>query len=153
MTTHVGHLKASIVYIPQVNAIERDFDPMFALCLKIAEYLEYVQSLSWAQRKYFSKTELVEKAKAFTLRVDEVNCQVIIQLNEYHASSTAQSQNLRDIGIVNNSDAERGTYSHNSREIKFNNDVVIGALGMLVFVLIAFYIHFYTSSTVATLIK
>ena len=148
-----GHLKTSIVYIPKVNAIERDFDPVFALCLKIAGFLEYVQSLSWAQRKIFSKTELIEKAKAFTLRVDEVNCQVIIQLNEYHTSSTAQSRSIRNTDLLQNSVGENESSRRKNHDIKFNNDVLIGALGMLIFVLFAFYIQFYSASTVGTSIE
>ena len=118
---------------------------MFALCLKIAEFLEYTQSLSYIQRKMIIKTELVDKAKAYTLRVDEVNCQVIIQLNEYHANV---AQNRSHNSVDNHLDHENSRDpipSSRMGAVKFNNDFIFGALGMAVFVIIAIYLHIHSS--------
>ncbi len=145
LVTCAGHLKANIVFIPRVNDIERDFDPVYALCLKIAEFLEFTQSLSYIQRKMTIKTELVDKAKAYTLRVDEVNCQVIIQLNEYHANAAQNRNNNAGDNHSNHESNRDSGVSNRLGTVKFNNDFIFGALGMAVFVIIAIYLHIHGS--------
>lgn len=133
-----------MIYIPEVNVIERDFQPVVELCHQIADFLESVQTLSWTQRRYSYKKELVEKAKAFTLRVDEINCQVIIQLNAYSNQSRDRGQSsdedddasARDVTSVGG----RRRLIHN---LYRNNDFLIGSAGMIFFLLVAMYIHLY----------
>jgi hypothetical protein len=137
-------LKENVVFIPEVNVIERDFQPVIELSKQIAEFLEYVMSLSWTQRKFSYKTQLVEKAKIFTLRVDEINCQVIIQLNAY-------SNQGRERGLSSDEDesehSRSGRVQESSKDkfsnIKYDNEFMMGAVGMVIFVIIALYIHFY----------
>lgn len=99
------------------------------------------------QRKFSFKKELIEKAKNFTLRVDEINCQVIIQLNAY-------SNQGRDRGL--SSDEEDSEHARTGRvqesaqykqhkftNIKYDKEFFIGAVGMVIFVAVALYIHFY----------
>ena len=139
-----GHLKENVVYIPEVNVIDRDFHPVVELSKQIAEFLEHAQSLSWTQRRYSCKKELVEKAKFFTLRVDDINCQVIIQLNAY-------SNQGRDRGL--SSDEEDSEHARPGRvpdrrkdifrNLRYDNEFIIGVVGMALFVAIAIYIHCY----------
>jgi hypothetical protein len=74
-------LKENTIHLPDVKGLETDFMPVFFLCTMIAHFLEETQELSWGARRILSKDELSLKAKAFTTRVDEVSCQVLLQLN------------------------------------------------------------------------
>jgi hypothetical protein len=76
-----GHLKENTVHLPDVSGLETDFLPVFAQCTHIAEFLEETQCLSWASRRILSKEDLALKAKTYTNRIDEISCQVLIQLN------------------------------------------------------------------------
>ena len=87
-----GHLKENTVHLPDVTGLETDFLPVFAQCDLIAIFLEETQSLSWSSRRILAKEELSLKAKTFTLRIDEISCQVLIQLN-VRASQTSQHYN------------------------------------------------------------
>jgi hypothetical protein len=141
-----GHLKENVVYIPEVNVIERDFHPVVELSKQIADFLESVQALSWTQRKYYRKAELVEKAKVFTLKVDEINCQVIIQLNAYSNQGRDRGESSEEDDMSEHS--RSGRVSSESKKqivsnITYNNEFLMGAVGMLLFVAIAVYIHFY----------
>lgn len=145
LTICAGHLKENVVYIPEVNVIERDFHPVVELAKQIADFLEDTLALNWLQRKIHRKAELVEKAKIFTLRVDEVNCQVIIQLNAY-------SNQGRDRGLSSdeddNSEHSRAVRVVDSKKdifnkITYDKEFILGAAGMLIFVAVAIYIHFY----------
>ena len=132
------------MYIPEVNVIDRDFHPVVELSKQIAEFLEDAQALSWAQRRYSCKKELVEKAKFFTLRVDDINCQVIIQLNAYSnqgrdrglSSDEEDSEHSRSVRVI---DHQKNVF----KNLRYDNEFVIGAAGMTIFVAIAIYIHFY----------
>lgn len=64
--------------------------PVFAQCAHIAHFLEDTQSLSWSVRRILSKEELAQKAKSYTTRIDEISCQVLIQLN-IRSTSTPDS--------------------------------------------------------------
>lgn len=104
-----------------------------------------VQALSWTQRKYYRKAELVEKAKIFTLRVDEINCQVIIQLNAYsnQGRDRGVSSDEDDYSEHSRSGRVHETKKHFMSNITYNNEFFIGAVGMLLFIAVAIYIHFY----------
>ena len=146
----VGHLKENVVYIPEVNVIEKDFHPVVELAKQIAEFLEDVQSLSWIQRRYYKKAELVEKAKSFTLRVDEINCQVIIQLNAYSNQGRDRSRSSLSSDEDDTSEHSRtGRLSRDAKTDAFKNitndhELLFGTISMVIFVSIAVYIHLYS---------
>lgn len=89
-------MKENTVHLPDVSGLETDFLPVFAQCSHIAQFLEETQSLSWTARRILSKEELALKAKSYTTRIDEISCQVLIQLN-IRASNTPDSHRSNSI--------------------------------------------------------
>jgi hypothetical protein len=87
----VGHLKLNTLHLPVVHGLEDDFSPVFGLCAQIAEFLESSLEMSWASRRVTSKDELAAKATAYTHRVDDVSCQVMIKLKLRTSSSPGDS--------------------------------------------------------------
>ena len=78
--SYAGHLKLNTIHLPVVHGLEDDFAPVFGLCTQIADFLEKVLEMSWANRRIVFKEELAAKAKQYAHRVDDVSCQVMIQL-------------------------------------------------------------------------
>lgn len=138
-----GHLKENVVYIPEVNVIERDFHPVVELSKQISVFLEDVLSLSWTQRKFTLKPALVEKAKLFTLRVDEINCQVIIQLNAYSNQGRERASSDEDDSEHSRSSRVNDSSKDIHKKITHDNEVIIGGISMILFIIIAVYIHIY----------
>jgi hypothetical protein len=123
-------LKENTVHLPDVSGLETDFLPVFAQCTHIAEFLEETQCLSWASRRILSKEELALKAKTFTNRIDEISCQVLIQLN-IRASHSADLHRRHSIDsnestLLEMSDSLHSSFPVDSRKLDAQKTKTIG---------------------------
>jgi hypothetical protein len=124
-------LKENTVHLPDVSGLETDFLPVFAQCTLIAEFLEETQSLSWSARRVLSKDELAFKAKSYTTRIDEISCQVLIQLNirATHPPDSHQRSNSidsNDSTFLETGDSHQSSFSMNSQRSKVERMRSIG---------------------------
>lgn len=77
----IGHMREHTIYLPDVEGLDAFFDPVLELVDQIVIFLKEVQNMSWVNRRLLEKQDLAKRATYYTERVDDVNCQVIVQLN------------------------------------------------------------------------
>jgi hypothetical protein len=138
ISPYSGHLKENTVHLPDVSGLENDFLPVFAQCTHIAEFLEETQSLSWSSRRVLLKEDLSLKAKSYTTRIDEISCQVLIQLN-IRASHTPDShQRSNSIDSNDSTFLETGDSHHSSFPVNDQRSKVerMRSIGRNVFIVV-----------------
>ena len=143
------HMREHTMHVPNAASLDEDFSPVLELCRQISMFLEKTLDLSWTARRLTDKADLCSQAKAFTSRVDEINCQVLIKLNilarsrnHYPAASSMSAESSLS------SDPPAASSTRNSWKLEAKH--VRGIVFFFLIVVGAAVLHLYDSSRSAS---